>query len=109
MAEENKKTWIKQGNVDATFPKVEGLNLTIQSHSYCTTNNIIDNSGIFAIVSTKDGKPWDGFSNNNILNSPQFTKMREKLHTLSAHISFVALLLYHVDDIEFIDKIVSED
>ena len=45
-----------------------------------------------------------GFSNNNILNSPQFTKMREKLHTLSAHISFVALLLYHVDDIEFIDS-----
>ena len=66
MAEENKKTWIKQGNVDATFPKVEGLNLTIQSHSYCTTNNIIDNSGIFALVSTKDGKPWDGISNNNI-------------------------------------------
>lgn len=66
MADENKKTWIKQGNVDATFPKVEGLNLTILSHSYCTTNNIIDNSGIFALVDTKDGKPWDGVSNNNI-------------------------------------------
>lgn len=66
MADENKKTWIKQGNVDATFPKKEGLNLTILSHSYCTTNNIIDNSGIFATVTTKDGKPWDGVSNNNI-------------------------------------------
>lgn len=64
MADENKKTWIKQGNVDATFPEEPGLNLTIQSHSYCTTNNIIDNSGIFAIVQTKDGKPWDGVSNN---------------------------------------------
>lgn len=66
MADENKKTWIKQGNVDATFPEESGLNLPIQTHSYCTTNNIIDNSGIFATVTTKDGKPWDGVSNNNI-------------------------------------------
>ena len=66
MAEEVKKTWIKQGNVDATFPKEHGLVLPEKTHSYCTTNNIIDNSGIFAIVQTKDGKPWDGVSNNNI-------------------------------------------
>ena len=64
MADENKKTWIKQGNVDATFPEEADLNVPIQTHSYCTTNNIIDNSGIFAIVTTKNGKPWDGVSNN---------------------------------------------
>ena len=29
MADENKKTWIKQGNVDATFPKNIELDLTV--------------------------------------------------------------------------------
>lgn len=66
MADENKKTWIKQGNVYSTFPEEPGLVIPEQIHSYCTTDNLIDNSGIFAIVSTKDGKPWDGVSNNNI-------------------------------------------
>ena len=66
MADENTKTWIKQGTVDATFPKEQELVLPEQTHSYCTTNNIIDNSGIFAIVQTKNGQPWDGISNNNI-------------------------------------------
>lgn len=66
MADENKKTWIKQGNVDATFPNDIELDLIQQTHSYCKTDNIIDNSGIFAVVQTKDGKPWDGVSNNNI-------------------------------------------
>ena len=54
MAEENKKTWIKQGNVDATFPKVEGLNLTIQSHSYCTIIVIFLNSSVTISLSGKE-------------------------------------------------------
>lgn len=66
MADENNKTWIKQGNVVATFPEEAGLVLPEKTHSYCTTDNIIDNSGIFAIVTTKNGQPWDGISNNNI-------------------------------------------
>ena len=66
MADKNNKTWIKQGNVYATFPEEAGLVLPEKTHSYCTTDNIIDNSGIFAIVITKNGQPWDGISNNNI-------------------------------------------
>lgn len=66
MADENTKTWVKQGNVYATFPEEQGLVLPEKTHSYCTTDNIIDNSGIFAIVTTKNGQPWDGISNNNI-------------------------------------------
>lgn len=73
MANENTKTWIKQGTVDATFPKEQGLVLPEQTHSYCTTDNIIDNSGIFAIVQTKNGQPWDGVSNNNIASVYVYT------------------------------------
>jgi hypothetical protein len=73
MATENTKTWIKQGTVDATFPPEQGLVLPKKTHSYCTTDNIIDNSGIFAIVQTKNGQPWDGVSNNNIASVYVYT------------------------------------
>ena len=56
------KTWIKQGSVDATY-NVYGKTTT---HNYLTTQNIIDNSGIYGVVVTKDGSDWDGRSTNNI-------------------------------------------
>ena len=62
MADENKKTWIKQGSVDATYNYL-GQTTT---HNYLTTENIIDNSGIYGVVVTKDGSDWDGSSTNNI-------------------------------------------
>ena len=69
MADENKKTWIKQGTVDGEYD----LYGTSTSHVYLTTNNIIDNSGIYAIVDTKDGSVWDGVSTNNIRHVYVFT------------------------------------
>lgn len=75
----------------------KGGNLATYASAFCNPQALDQIISIYSF----DGP---GFSNKIILNSSQFTKMREKLHTLSAHISLVALLLYHVDDIEFIDS-----
>ena len=52
---EVKKTWIKQGSVDSTY---ENNKKNASLHVYYTTKNLIDNTGIYAIVSTKDGSKW---------------------------------------------------
>ena len=70
MADENKKTWIKQGTVDG---KYGNSNFTATTHYYFTTTNLIDDSGIYGVVGTKDGKPWDGVSSNNILHVRVYT------------------------------------
>ena len=70
MADENKKTWIKQGSVDGEYGN---SNFTATTHYYFTTANLIDDSGIYAVVGTKNGKPWDGVSSNNILHVRVYT------------------------------------
>ena len=70
MAEENKKTWIKQGTVDSDYGN---SNFSATNHVYLTTNNVIDDSGIYAVVVTKDGSVWDGVSTNNINHVYVFT------------------------------------
>ena len=70
MAEEVKKTWIKQGFVDATY---EYNKQNASTHIYYTTKNLIDNTGIYAIVGTKDGSKWDGYSTSNIQDVTVYT------------------------------------
>ena len=82
MAEEVKKTWIKQGSVDSTY---EDGGDKESSHVYFTTNNLIDNSGIYAIVRTKDGSKWNGNSSTNIEDVTVYTTKGEGTSTYENH------------------------
>lgn len=74
----------------------KGGNLATYACAFCNSEVLDHINHIYSF----DGP---GFSNPNIFESPQFIKMRDKLTTVSAHISLVALMLYHVDNIEFLD------
>lgn len=54
--------YIKQGFVDTTYDGQYALS----EHAYAHDSDIIGDSGIYATVRTKDGRPWDGKSNTNI-------------------------------------------
>lgn len=74
----------------------KGGNLATYAAAFCN-KEVLDH--IITIYSF-DGP---GFSNQNILHSAQFNDMKDKLITFSARISLVAIMLYHVDDIEFLN------
>ena len=82
MADENKKTWIKQGFVDSTY---EYQGKPGSTHIYFKTNNLIDNSGIYALVVTKDGSKWDGQSSTNIKAVSVYTTKGEGTATYEEH------------------------